>query len=225
MKVKLLFCVFALTSALAVSAKETGATISGKYLEVRSCDVYTGSCVANSEMNIGGKEGMLVWSVSHGNWKGVSLDGLNVIAVLHANGTLGDLSYEPRRAKAVLILDQRANAAQQTALEDFARAMAGNLIDEVVSTRIANIAATLNASCQSGSCATVKAGDLVAIDTRCFKEKDLLCGNENNYYPPLTQVNDPFSAFTEVASFNGKGLNVTWTLSGKRSAYLGTFAR
>ena len=69
------------------------------YLEVRSCDVYTGPCVANAEMNLSGKEGMLVWSVREGTWKGTRLDGLSIVAVVEADGTLGDMSYQPRTEK------------------------------------------------------------------------------------------------------------------------------
>ena len=79
--------------------------------------------------------------------------------------------------------------------------------------------------CSSGSCASVKAGNLVEISTRCLGGKDHLCGNEENFYPPLTKVEGALSAYTELASFKGRGLNLTWELTGKRSAYLGTFAR
>src|SRR6187200_795759 len=84
---------------LAVSTSFSGntvPTISGDYLEVRSCDVYTGSCFANSEMNLAGKEATLFWSVREGTWKGTKLNGLGVMAVIQADGTLGDLKYEPR---------------------------------------------------------------------------------------------------------------------------------
>jgi hypothetical protein len=71
----------------------------------------------------------------------------------------------------------------------------------------------------------VKAGDLVEISTRCLGGNDHLCGNEENYYPPLTKVNGASSAYTELAAFRGRDLNATWELVGRRSAYLGTFAQ
>src|SRR6185436_11614336 len=94
----------ALLTLAAASSFAGGATpaISGDYLEVRSCDVYTGPCFANSEMGLTGKEGIMVWSVRDGNWKGTSLEGLSVIAVVRTDGTLGDLHYQPRSGKAVL---------------------------------------------------------------------------------------------------------------------------
>ena len=49
------------------AAAKDGTPISGNYLEVRSCDVYTGPCFANAEMGLTGKEGILVWSIREGS--------------------------------------------------------------------------------------------------------------------------------------------------------------
>src|SRR3954447_12087071 len=87
--------------------------ISGGYLEVRSCDVYTGPCFANGEMGLAGKEAVMVWSISQGSWNGVALDGLNVIAVVKTDGTMGDLHYQPMSGPAVLITDKKADAKQK----------------------------------------------------------------------------------------------------------------
>ena len=57
------------------------AAIKGNYVEVRSADVYTGPCFANAEVGLEGKQAILAWRVSQGSWKGVSLDGLSVVAV------------------------------------------------------------------------------------------------------------------------------------------------
>src|SRR2546421_9638228 len=103
---KLSIAVLALAAASAFAAKSSATTISGDYLEVRSCDVYTGPCFANAEMGLAGKEGILVWSVREGTWNGIKLDGLNVIAVVRTDGTLGDVRYQPRTGRAVLILDR-----------------------------------------------------------------------------------------------------------------------
>ena len=71
----------------------------------------------------------------------------------------------------------------------------------------------------------MKAGNLVEISTRCLGDKDHVCGNEDTFYPPLTEVNDAAPAFTETASFNGTGLDLTWDLVGRRSAFLAGFAK
>jgi len=218
------FALLNLTLASLFGASKAAAGISGCYLEVRSCDVYTGPCFANGEMGLSGKEAVMVWSVREGSWKGVVLDGLTVIAVVKTDGTMGDLRYQPRSGPAVLIADAAANPSQEAALNDFARSMAGGLIKKVVSSRTAKMQVSMG-DCTKGGCASVKAGNLVEISTRCLGDKDHLCGNEDTFYPPLTSVQDAYPAFTELATFTGSDLNLTWELVGKRSAFLAAFAK
>ena len=212
-----------LTHASFAASTSGAAGLTGDYLEVRSCEVYTGTCVANSEINLTGREGLLVWSIRDGSWNGVALKGLSVIAAVRSDDTLGDIKNNPRRGRAVLIVDAKADSLQEAALKEFVRARAGDLVAEVAAVKTAAIDVSLG-QCASGSCAKVKAGSLVEISTRCITGKDHLCGNEDTYYPPLTEVKSPLAAVAESASYQGPGLNVTWQVSDRRSAYLGTFA-
>ena len=222
MKIKL--AALSIAALTAFASTPSAPTVSGDYLEVRSCDVYTGSCFANAEMNLSGKEGILLWSVREGSWNGTPLGGLSVIAVVCTDGTMGDLSYQPRAGKAVLIIDEKADAQQREALSDMARSKASRLIKDIVAVRTANIQASVG-SCTKAGCASVKAGNLVEVNTRCLGGHDHLCGNEETYYPPLTSVEHAMPAFTERASFKGSGLNLTWEATGQRSAFIATFSR
>jgi hypothetical protein len=210
-------------TASGLAAKESN-PVTGNYLEVRSCDVYTGPCFANAEMNLTGKEGILVWSIQKGSWQGTALDGLNVIAVVHTDSTIGDLRYQPRQGRTVLIVDEKADAQQRKALEGFAQAMAGRLIGEVVSVKELPIQADLGACSKSG-CAKVKAGDILEVTTRCMGNNDHVCGNEEAFYPPMTSVTAAQAAYTEVAAFKGRDLGLTWELVGQRSAFLAAFSK
>lgn len=220
---KILFCISTLAMAVTTALAGDTQAIAGDYLEVRSCDVYTGPCFANAEMNLAGKEGMLLWSVRDGAWNGVELKGLNVMAVVKTDGTLGDLKYQPRSGNAVLIVDAKATAEQQNALRDFARHMSGKLISKVVEVKVAPIEARL-ATCAQAGCASVKAGDLVEISTSCLGGKHDVCGNEETFYPPLSKVDGAYPVFTDLASYKGSGLGCTWQLAGTRSAFLASFA-
>src|ERR1700716_2603598 len=77
--------------------------ITGQYIEARTCDVWTGPCFANAEMNLGGKHAVLGWKVDKGAFNGVQLDGLSVVAVVAASDTLG--LAQTGSAQAVLIVD------------------------------------------------------------------------------------------------------------------------
>src|SRR5438093_3982524 len=154
---KLSLTILSLAALTAFASTQLAPTISGDYLEVRSCDVYTVSCFANAEMNLTGKEGILVWSAREGSWKGTSVAGLSVIAVVRTDGTLGNLRYQPRTGKAVLIIDEKADPKQREALTDFAHSMAGKLVEQVVDIRTDPIEASVG-TCTEAGCEVVRAG-------------------------------------------------------------------
>ena len=79
-----------------------------------------------SEVGLTGQEAILAWKVQEGDWKGVPLSGLSVVAVVRANATLGDPYHDPYPARSVLIVDSRASSQQRTALAAFAESMAGD---------------------------------------------------------------------------------------------------
>lgn len=199
------------------------AAIKGDYIEVRSADVYTGPCFANSEVGLTGNEAILAWRVKEGNWKGINLDGLGVVAVLKAQATLGDPYHTPYPAKSVLLVDQRATSEQRQALEEFARSSAGRLLDHIVRVEAAPIEFEIGQGEHHGS-ARLVAGTIASVETRSLCSGDDICGNEVVYYPPLVRVAHAMPAFTVHDTFRGQGLNVVWNHVGKRSAFIATFA-
>jgi hypothetical protein len=201
-------------------------TVTGDYVEIRSCDVYTGPCFANGEMGLTGREAVLAWSVREGSWQGAKLDGLRVLAVVRADGTLGDVRRYRRSGKAVLIVDAKADPKQREALAGLAKRLAGPLLHEVVRVETAPIEIEVHPkSCPNDGCSHVRAEGLVEIQTRCLSGNDHVCGNEERFYPPLTTVDDSRPAFTVVGQFRGKGLGITFDEAGRRSAYLATFTQ
>lgn len=207
----------------ALAAIPSRAAIKGDYVEVRSADVYTAQCYANSEINLVGDQAILAWKVREGDWKGVSLAGLGVVAVVKASATLGDTLANPYPARAVLILDERAAGPQRKALEDFAKSQAGKLLANVVRVETAPIDLEVGEGDYHGS-AKLRAGSLARIETRSLCSGDHLCGNENVYYPPLTRLAHAMPAYTIEEAFGGKGLGVVWNRADKRSAFIGAFS-
>jgi hypothetical protein len=217
-------------AALALMVLTLGSTtkaqsISGDYIETRSADVWTGSCVANGEMNLAGDQAILAWRVSKGEWKGVSLAGLSVVAVVKANATLGDQFNNPYPAKSVVIVDEKACGDQPKALIEFAQSMAGELLRNIVRTEIAPITVEVSGEHGHYGATSVRAGNIAGIQTRAINGKDHLCGNEEVFYQPLAEMTHSMPAVAELDQFEGTGLNVSWTVRGKRSAFVGTFAR
>ena len=210
--------------ALACAAIPSQAAIQGDYVEVRSADVFTGPCFANSQVDLEGKQAILGWRINHGTWKGVSLDGLGVVAVVKARATLGDPYHSPYPAESVVIVDQRATGAQRRALEEFAKAHAGRLLAHIVQVEAAPIRMTVGQGAEHGS-VTLAAGRLAKVETRSLCKADDICGNEEIYYPPLTKLAHSMPAYAKVDSFSGPGLGVVWNRLGARSAFVGRFTQ
>ena len=199
--------------------------IRGEYIESRNADVYTGHCFAMSEINLVGDQAILAWRVTKGEWNGVRLDGLSIVGVVRATTTLGDPYAESNPAKTVLIVDEKANAAQREALQAMATEMSHGLVGDVVRTETAPISLNVEYEGEHPTAGSVKAGTLASIITRSLTAKDHICGNEQTYYQPLSATGHAMPAVASLDQFTGTGLGARWTLHEKRSAFVGQFAR
>jgi hypothetical protein len=205
--------------SVALSAQQ----IRGDYIETRSADVYTGQCFANGEVNLAGKEAILAWHVQNGSWDGVALDGLTIAAAVRARATLGDPYGNPYPAEAVLLVDEQANPQQRAALVHFAQHMGGELLKNVEETLPAQMEMIVNH--ERHGVALLRAGQFATVQTRSLNDQDHVCGNEVTFYPPLTEVSHSMPAVAITDAYRGPGLGESWDSHGRRSAFVGTFAR
>lgn len=204
-----------------LSVVSASAAVTGDYIETRSADVYTGPCFANGQVGLVGDQAILAWRVKEGNWKGTSLNGLSVVAIVKARNTLGDPYHSPYPAKSVLIVDNRATPEQRVALKEFAKSVAGPLLSNVVRVETAPI--TLDVEEGHMASAKLVAGNLARIETRSLCQGDKHCGNEIVYYPPLVKLAHAMPAFALHDTYSGPGLNTVWNRVDERSAFVGTF--
>jgi hypothetical protein len=196
--------------------------ISGQYVESRNADVYTGPCIASSEVNIVGQEAILAWHVDRGSWGNVALDGLSIVAVIRASSTLGDEFSSPLPVKAKLIVDVNANEKQRAALINFAQEQAGVLLSNVIA--VEELPIELSMGSMHGML-DLQAGNEVHLATRAIDEDDTLCHNETVYYPPLAaHLIHAMPAVSTDSSYSGSELGITWKESGRRGSFVGTFA-
>jgi len=196
--------------------------IHGDYIESRSTDVYVAQCFANGETGLTGNLALLAWHVTEGSWNGVKLDGLTVAAAVRARATLGDPYGEPYPAQTVLMVDDAANGAQREALIALARHQGGKLLENVA--RVDYVPVVLEAPPNREGHAVLRAGRLATIITRPLNHHDHICGNETNFYPPLTNVENATSAVALTDEFQGDGLGSQWSDHGRRSAYIAEFS-
>ncbi len=195
-------------------------TAKGVYLEARTCDVWTGPCFANADFNIGGKQGFMAWRIEKGQAGDLSLDGLSVVAVISAANTLGLDQRSP--AKAVIIVDSRADLKQRDALVRFAQQQGGQLLANVVKVHALPIKIN-GCPCKFNACAEVDA-TIAKLTTRCLDlEHDKVCGNESAFYPPMARNVNVIPAGVVEHNFRGQGLGETWSDSDRRAGYVGSF--
>jgi hypothetical protein len=206
--------------ALAVPAAAAD-SLTGTYLETRTCQVYTGPCFANAEMALGGKEAVMAWNIESGKQNAVDLSGLSVVMVLAGNETLGFRGIDdPQELKSAIIVDAKATAKQREELIAFAKQHSGRAGKAVVRVDAAPISMSLDSVELRGE---LKAGDAVTLTTRKAKPTDCICSNEVAFYPPLTDVNRFAAGVSIEAEYKGSGLGVNWSAPESRSAYVGEF--
>ena len=120
------------------------ADIRGEYLEARTADVFTGPCFSNAEVYIYGSQAVMAWKVTEGSYRGVDLKGLGVAAAVNGSTTFSE--DKPELARAVLIVDQRADSQQREALIAMAKELGGRRLDHIVDVKTARISLKIEAN-------------------------------------------------------------------------------
>src|SRR3954471_7269753 len=134
---------------LAGASVAGAADIRGDYIEARTADVYTGPCFSNAEVLIYGSQAVLAWKVTEGSFDGVDLSGLGVAAAIQGTTTFSE--DVPEHARAVLIVDEKADSQQRDALVAMARSLAGRRLANIVAVRTARISLKVEAHATAGA--------------------------------------------------------------------------
>ncbi|HXT50758.1 MAG TPA: DUF1326 domain-containing protein, partial [Thermoanaerobaculia bacterium] len=120
-----------------VSTSAAHAEVRGAYLEARNADLYSGSCTAEAQGD--GRAAIIAWQVESGDFGGVPLTGLSVVAVIRGESALSAAPAEAARPHSVIFVDATASPPQRAALEALVRAQAGQVLGEVVKVEAAPI--------------------------------------------------------------------------------------
>ena len=209
-----------LLSRLPVKAEPV---ILGEYVEARTCDVWTGPCFANGEINLRGGNAVLAWSVRKGSWQGVDLKDLNMVAVLDAQGTL--TTNAEGKVRTMVYIDERASEEQGKALVSLLASLSPDYAKNILKIEKRKITyaragqeVSLEVGSRAGSSAEVK------LQTKPLSHCDTICGNEGRFYPCLSQTSHIDCAKTVENAYSGSALGLTWSDPDKRSAMLGQFS-
>jgi len=214
------FVTMAAIVGLAGSTLLAGSSVTGKYVEARTAEVFTGGCIMSSEADTVGKQAVLAWKVDRGSYNGVSLDGLAVIAALSGDANLGihEIGGVRANVKSAVVVDERANPAQRIALVAMATDLAKGNVGTIVNVSSAPIQFAENDHGINVSTNQVR------LDVSKHIDHDPTCGSMQ-WFQPLAAVTEATMTQTEEHSFTGNSLGTKWSAPNRRSSYIGTFAK
>ena len=210
------------------------AGIRGDYMEARTADVFTGPCFSNAEVFIYGTQAVMAWKVTDGSYQGVDLRGLSVAAAVKGSTTFSE--DKPELARAVLIVDEKADPRQREALVAMVKALGGKRLANVVDVKSSRIGlkvedhAAAKAPAPAGHGmphaprASFWASGLAQIVTRPLDDGDHFCGNETVAYEPLSRGVSALPAYTLRHKYAGGELDTRWNDPNCRSSFVGHFS-
>jgi hypothetical protein len=197
----------------------TDPAITGDYVEARTAEVFTGGCIMGSEGEVSGREALMAWRVRQGSLNGVSLDGLSVVAMVAGDVNLGTHELggvAPTAIKAMVMVDARANAAQQQALVQLARSLAPNVVRGIESTKPVAI------EFESADDHVRLAAGAAKLDVQTNVEHSPTCG-ALKWFEPLASVEGAQVGLTRSFEWSGTGLGSHWSQIDRRSSFVGSF--
>ena len=212
--------VISLAGATALFAAAGGkGAVTGAYVEARTAEVFTGGCIMGSEAETVGRQAVLAWKIDRGQFNGVGLDGLSMVAALAGDRNLGiaEIGGGKPAVKSAVFVDQRANPAQQIALVALAHELSNGLVGTIVNVTPAPIEFS-----DRGGEIQVSAPN-VSLDVSKHMTHDPTCG-AMQWFHPLAAVDHAEMGLTAEHAFSGAGLGTKWSDPNRRSSFFGTFS-
>lgn len=192
------------------------ASVRGDYVEVRTASVFAGACHYNGELTTTGRDALMAWRISSGQWRGVELAGVNVVAVVSADD---NLSNESAARRSQIIIDGAATQAQATAMLELLKSKYAASLGKIISVRSAPVSFS-----HEGTAYAVNAADLASINVEAMPN-DLCCKMPNMvWYAPLVPLENRKVGYTREALSSGNTVGDAWQRSGENSAFYGSFA-
>ena len=202
-------------SALVFSSQAENVSLRGDYVEVRTASVFAGACHYNGEVVTTGRDAMMAWNVTNGQWQGVDLSGVRVLAIVSADVNLGE---QNAARQSEIIIDSNASRAQALAMMNALKEKYAASLGKIVEVRSAPISFERN-----GRTYAVVTNE-AAINVEAMPN-DLCCKMPNLvWYTPLVGLENRKVGYTEKALYSGKTVGEPWSRSGENSAFYGTFS-
>jgi hypothetical protein len=187
----------------------------GEFVELHSCDLYTGGCTASSESTLLGRQLFRGWSISQGTWDNQDLAGLQV-ALLE----LGSVNLAEKGAfveKAEIFAPKGLAAAQEEALLSWVTSQG----IAPAPTRVVEADITYQRS--GRATANVAVGDSISLSTIAIgKCSSGACGQALWYEPQVKHSSFEVVA-SRVSKIRDSFLNFLWTDHDRPNVFLASF--
>src|SRR3954469_11014608 len=189
-------------SLIAFSPRAESAGVSGDYVEARTASVFAGPCHYNGELTTTGRDAVLAWHVTSGEWNGVDLAGVRFVAVVSADDNLSNGSAA-RRSE--VIINEEATHAQARAVLDLLSRKYATALGHVVSVRSAPVSFS-----HEGKSYSISASDIAALNIEAMPN-DLCCKMPSMvWYTPLVPVENRKVGYTRKALYAGDTVGDAW---------------
>jgi hypothetical protein len=203
-------------SAVILGSHAESSKLMGEYVEARTASVFAGACHYNGELTTTGRDAVMAWNITSGQWKGVDLTGVKAVAIV---GASENLSFQSAAHRSEIVIDRAASDAQAAALVEAFRSRYSASLGDVVSVRREPVTFE-----HSGKHFSVAASDLALLNVEAMPN-DECCRMPNLvWYSPLVPLSNRKVGYTKTALYVGGKVGDEWQRSGENSAFYGQFS-
>ena len=191
--------------------------VTGHYVEARTASVFAGACHYNGEYTTDGREQLLAWQLTGGAEAGVSLAGVELVAVVSADRNLAEPGA--RRRSVVYLDEQLAPAVREAALAWLEREH-GAVLGEVRKVKTGAVSVDCD-----GERYAVDALGLVRLEGEAMHDRACCSMPSNVWYGPEVALSERLVGHTEVFSVADPDVGPAFERRGENDAFLGSLAR
>jgi len=200
---------------ISVSASEAP---QGDLLELHSCQLYIGGCIASSEITQEGQYLLRVWNFSGGTHAGASLRGFQIALLEASDQNLAVGGTQP--SDAVVYLPQSASRTEAAALLDWLTTANRQLSRTKLQVRTVPMSLS-----HAHNTITFSAGNFLQIETTPFTPCGLISCGESLWYAPRSTFDSYTVGVTSKAVVREPALALQWIDHGKNNIFEGHFGK
>ena len=213
---KTLVASIAIVFFLAGASLRAAENLHGDLLELHSCQLYIGGCIASSESPQDGRYLLRVWNISDGSHGGIPLRGLQVALLEVADENLALGQTKPNAAMAYL--PQSATPPQAAALLDWLKSSNPELARMKLPTHTVPMQFT-----STHGMASFSAGDFLQMAVQPFQPCGLVSCGESLWYTPRSATTSYTVGVTSKSVVHEPALALRWIDHGKNNVFQGRF--